>query len=163
MPFNSLNKSKDQMKKQFLCLLMTVILSSCGAMKSSLKNVDDNAPIPRLAADNTFIITEFSTDKRYGYDKDYPINVFFYNTKDDSVNQERFLNALAGPKGEKISFKKLESCCPFPSTHTEMGAGFLDVYEVQWDGLKEPLLLYMNIYEKGYLKVPVGFGLRQRN
>jgi hypothetical protein len=32
---------------------------------------------------------------------------------------------------------------------------FLDIYEIQWDGLK-PVTLYMNIYEKGALKVPVG-------
>jgi hypothetical protein len=27
----------------------------------------------------------------------------------------------------------------------------LDIYEIQWDGLK-PVALYMNIYEKGALK-----------
>jgi len=129
--------------------------------KSTLKNVDDNAPIPLLTVDNTFVIKEFSTDKRYGYDKDYPVNVFYYTTRNETINQERYLNALAGPKGQKISFKKLESCCPFPSKRSEMGAGFLDVYEVTWEGLKTPVILYMNIYEKGYLKVPVGFGLKK--
>ena len=124
-------------------------------------NVDDNAPIPLLSTDNTFVITEFSTDKRYGYDKDYPINVFYYSTRNETINQERFLNALAGPKGQKITFKKLESCCPFPSKRSEMGAGLLDVYEIDWEGLKIPITLYMNIYEKGYLKVPVGFGLKK--
>lgn len=149
------------MQKIFLLLLITLLSVSCVSTKSTLKNVDDNAPIPLLTVDNTFVIKEFSTDKRYGYDKDYPVNVFYYTTRNETINQERYLNSLAGPKGQKISFKKLESCCPFPSKRSEMGAGFLDVYEVTWEGLKTPVILYMNIYEKGYLKVPVGFGLKK--
>jgi hypothetical protein len=53
------------------------------------------------------VITEYSKNSKYGYDKDYPINVFYRNTRDESINQGRFLNALAGPKGEEITFKKL--------------------------------------------------------
>lgn len=151
------------MKKHILLLLVSIMSISCVSTKSTLKNVDDNAPTPRLSKNNTFIITEYSTDKKYGYDKDYPVNVFFYNTRNDTINQVRYLNALAGPKGEKISFTKLESCCPYPSKRSETGAGLLDVYEVRWEGLKTPVLLYMNIYEKGYLKVPVGFGLKKQD
>ncbi|TAF68332.1 MAG: 2-dehydro-3-deoxyphosphooctonate aldolase [Flavobacterium sp.] len=137
------------------------LFTSCISTKSTLQNVDNNAPIPQLSKNNTFIITEFSKDKKYGYDKDYPINIFYRGTKDDVINQQRFLNALAGPNGEAITFSKLESCCPFPSKNTEMGAGFLDVYEIKWDGLKKPILLYLNIYERGQLMVPVGFSLKK--
>jgi hypothetical protein len=123
--------------------------------------VDDNSPTPILKKDNSFLITEYSKDKRYGFDKDYPVNVFYINTKDENINQERFLNALAGPNGEKLIFKKLESCCPFPSKRSGMGAGLLDVYELKWEGQSKPLLIYMNIFEKGYLKVPVGLSLKK--
>jgi hypothetical protein len=109
----------------------------------------------------TFDIKLFSTDKKYGYDKDYPINIFFQTSKSE-INQERFLNALAGPKGEKITYTKLESCCPFPTKRSEMGAGFLDVYELQWEGQKKPIVLYLNIYEKGILMVPMGLRLRDK-
>jgi hypothetical protein len=40
-----------------------------------------------------------------------------------------------------------------------MGGGFLAVYEVTWVGQKQPVKLYLNIYEKGALLVPIGFGL----
>lgn len=149
------------MKKILGCLTCLLILNSCISTRSTLQNVDDNAPVPQLTKKNTFIITAFSKDKKYGYDKDYPINVFYKGTKDESINQQRFLNALAGPNGEAISFKKLESCCPFPSKNTEMGAGFLDVYEIKWEGQKKPILLYLNIYERGYLMVPVGMTLNK--
>lgn len=149
------------MKKIMLFITLILFFTSCISTKSTIKNINDSAPLPQLNRNNTFVITEYSKDKKYGYDKDYPINVFYYSTKNETINHERFLNALAGPKGEKISFKKLESCCPFPTKRSEMGAGFLDVYEVKWEGLKKPILLYMNIYEKGDLKVPVGFSLKK--
>jgi hypothetical protein len=149
------------MKKSMLFIAILIFATSCVSTKSTLKNVDDNAPNPKLTAENTFVITQFSTDKRYGYDKDYPINIFFRNSKDESINQQRYLNALAGPKGEKITYTKLESCCPFPTKRSDMGAGFLDVYEVKWEGQKNPILLYLNIYEKGVLMVPVGFSLKK--
>jgi hypothetical protein len=150
------------MKNNFLILLLLLFFASaCVSTKSTLKNVDNNAPIPKLTSENTFVITEYSKDKKYGYNKDYPINVFFRSTKDETINQQRFLNALAGPKGEKIAFKKIETCCPFPTKNTEIGAGFLDIYEITWAGQKSPLLLYFNIYEKGTLMVPVGLSLKK--
>ena len=149
------------MKKLSLLVSCIFLFTSCISTKSTLKNVDNNAPVPQLTKNNTFVITAFSKDKKYGYDKDYPINIFYRGTKDDVINQQRFLNALAGPNGEAITFSKLESCCPFPSKNTEMGAGFLDVYEIKWEGLKKPILLYLNIYERGQLMVPVGFSLKK--
>ncbi|HEY6144484.1 MAG TPA: 2-dehydro-3-deoxyphosphooctonate aldolase [Flavobacterium sp.] len=148
------------MKKILSLFALLVISTSCVSTKSTLKNVDDNAPTPTLK-NNTFVITEYSKDKKYGYDKDYPINIFYGNTKNETINQQRFLNALAGPKGEKITYTKLESCCPFPTKRSEMGAGLLDVYELKWEGQKSPVILYMNIYEKGLLMVPVGLTLNK--
>jgi hypothetical protein len=137
-------------------------MASCSSTQSTLKNTDDNAPNLTLSKDNTFVITAYSKDKKYGYDKDYPINIFFNNTNNETINQSRFLNALAGPKGEKITFTKLESCCPFPTKRSEMGAGFLDVYELKWIGQKKPVLLYLNIYEKGILMVPTGLSMKKQ-
>lgn len=148
------------MKKYVLFLILVNLFSSCVSTKSTLKNVDDNAPNLRLTADNTFVITQYSKDKKYGYDEDYPINIFYKNSKDDILNQERFLNALAGPNGEKITYKKLESCCPFPTKRSDMGAGFLDIYELTWNGQTTPVKLYLNIFEKGVLMVPVGLTLK---
>ena len=137
------------------------IFTSCVSTRSTLKNVDDNAPIPTLSKDNTFVLTEYSKDKKYGYDPDYPVNVFYKNTKDENLNAQRYLNALAGPKGEIITYTKLESCCPFPTKRSEMGAGFLDVYEIKWQGQTQAVKLYINIYERGYLLVPVGFSIKK--
>lgn len=148
------------MKNIFFFLSLSLVFNSCVSTRSTLKNVDDSAPDLVLNSENTFDIKQFCTDKKYGYDKDYPINIF-YITSNTDANQERFLNALAGPKGEKITYAKQESCCPFPTKRSDMGAGFLDVYELRWEGQTKPIVLYINIYEKGILMVP--FGLRLKN
>ena len=149
------------MKKILPFITLLLLYTSCISTQSTIKNMDDNAPIPRLESNNTFVITEYSKDQKYGYEKEYPINIFYSNTKNETINQQRYLNALAGPKGEKITYTKLESCCPFPTKRSEMGAGFLDVYELKWEGQRNPVTLYLNIYEKGILMVPVGLTLKK--
>ena len=144
--------------KNSLCTLLSLgILSSCVSTQSTLQNVDDYALIPQLSKTNSFVLTSYSKDKNYGYDKDYPINVFYKNVAAAKENQERFLNALAGPKGEKITYIKTGICCPFPTTKSEMGVASLDVYSISWEGLKIPAILYLNSFEKGALMIPVGF------
>jgi len=148
--------------KSFIALLFIGIFAvSCISTKSTLKNVDDNAPEPILTKNGWFLITEYAKDKKYGFDKNYPINIFYKSVADEDINPKRFLDALTGPKGEVITYKKLESCCPFPSKRGDSGAGFLDIYEINYSGLKKPLKLYFNIYEKGYLFVPKGFELKK--
>lgn len=149
------------MKTRFLLLISIVFLSvSCVSTKSTLKNVDDTAPNLVVNKQNAFVIKDYATDDKYGYDKDYPINIFYRNTANDSINQQRFFNALTGPNGEKLFFEKVGVCCPFPSKNSVSGAALLDVYEVKWVGQKTPITLYLNIYEKSPIMVPKGFGLK---
>ena len=149
------------MKKIASFIAILISITSCTSTKSTIKNIDNDAPNLQLIENNTFYISEFSKDKKYGYDKDYPINIFFESTRNETINQQRFLNALAGPNGEKIASTKLESCCPFPTKRSDMGAGLLDVYELKWEGQKKPVILYLNIYEKGVLMVPFGLRLKK--
>ena len=148
------------MKNIFFFIVLLIAATSCVSTKSTLKNVDDNAPDLTLTKNNTFAITLFSKDKKYGYNPDYPINIFYRNIRDETLNEIRFLNALAGPNGEKITYTRLETCCPFPTKRSDMGAGFLNVYELKWEGQKKPITLYLNIYEKGILMVPMGLSLK---
>ena len=65
------------MRKAIFYIALVLSISACTSTKSTLQNTDDNAPDLQLDSNNTFIIKEYSTDKKYGYDKDYPINIFF--------------------------------------------------------------------------------------
>ena len=145
--------------KKILALLFLLLIAtnSCVSTKNTIKNIDDNAAIPKLTKKNAFVLTTYSKNSKYGFDKDYPINVFYKNSQDENLNATRFLNALAGPNGENLDFEKIDSCCPFPSTHSELGAGFLDIYKITYKGISKPIFLYINIYERGLLEVPLGF------
>ena len=73
---NSLHKMKTY--KTLLFITFISILSSCGAIKSTIKNIDNSAIKP-VVKEGQFIITEYAKDSNYGYDKDYPINLGFEN------------------------------------------------------------------------------------
>ncbi len=74
-----------------------------------------------------------------------------------------YLNMLSGPNGEKVKFKRLGSCCAFETKNSPFGnTGLLDKYEVTYDGLKEPVILFMNMYDPptGDLFAPSGLKMR---
>ena len=149
-----------QSLKFYITFLLFLIFVSCGSIKSSIKNVDNNVVKPALK-DNHFVITEYSTDKKYGYNKDYPINLGFENEKTSQKNIAYYFDALLGKKGEKFIYEKLENCCPFPSTRNAMGAGTLDVYEITFEGNPKKIILYINIFERGKVLCPIGFSIKK--
>lgn len=146
--------------KKVLCLFSVILLSSCVSTKSTLKNVDNTAPALELKNNMTFKVTQVSNDPKYGYDPDYPINIYFRNTVNETINQERYFNALAGPNGETLTFEKTGICCPFPTKNIASGAGLIHVYEVSYKGLEKPLVLYVNMYEKGIIQAPKGLTIK---
>lgn len=139
--------------------IFILFLSSCGSVKSTLKNVDNTVSRPGIK-DNHYIITTYAKDSKYGYNKDYPINLGFENEKFGFRSIDFFFNALLGEKGEKITYIKKESCCPFPTTRSVMGGGILDIYEVSFNGSSKTIVLYFNIFDKGQLLCPNGFSIK---
>lgn len=152
------------MKKYSLIFLILYasLFISCGSIKSTLQNVDNTAIKPP-ARSGQFILTEYASDNKYGYNQDYPINLGFENEKYSSKNISYFFNALNGPNGEKIMYDRIDSCCPFPSKKSVMGAGTLDIYQVTFEGSDKKILLYINIYEKGKVLCPKGFSIKKLN
>jgi hypothetical protein len=73
------------------------------------------------------------------------------------ANERRFLNGLAGPKGEQIKYFRNGSCCGFRTPNGIDNFGLLDIYSVYWTGSKDTAVLFLNMYDKGDLLIPVGF------
>ena len=144
------------MIKKILSIGFLSILFSCISTKSTIKNTNEKATIPIIINNNHFVITEIASNKKYGYHPDYPINTGFTTIQEGEHNDKYFLNALKGPQGETLSYEKTGNCCPFPSKKTEMGVGLLTLYQIKWKGLKNPITLYFNSYEKGDLLIPIG-------
>lgn len=146
--------------KYLFSIIAFFLLVSCISTKSTIKNIDNDAIRPIVKHD-MFVFTEYATDSRYGVDADYPVNIGIISDRSVDVFIAYFFNGLLGPNGEKVKFKKLETCCPFPTKHSNMGAGLLNVYEVNLEGSDKKQTFYFNIYEKGKIVCPKGFQIRK--
>ncbi len=103
--------------------------------------------------DGSMKLTEISIDKKYGFEANNKTSIKVGKIE----NQRAYLNALGGPNGEQVQFKRVASCCPFKSESAFLGQGLLDKYEVYYSGLKTPIILYLNGYDFEQPKCPIGF------
>ena len=113
----------------FICIA-GLLMSSCATSKKAVRKEEIKANVQHELLDaRTFKITKFTKDKTYGYTEDNPIKVG--GGMEGPLNEQRFLNALAGPNGEKVTYKRQGSCCPFKTPNAVFGdSGMLDMYEV---------------------------------
>jgi hypothetical protein len=98
-------------------------------------------------------LSEVSSDKKYGYEPNHKTSI-----KVGKIgNEQAYLKALRGLNGEQVQFRRVSSCCEFKSKSASFGSGLLDKYEVYYQGLKEPAILYLNGYDFETPKAPIGF------
>ena len=137
--------------------------SSSSNNKKGSSSAKDNPSFDKQQAElmdaNTFRITEVSSDASYGYTEENPVKVGG-SLQQGALNERRFLNALLGPNGEKVQYHRRGSCCMFKTPNGISGTGLLDAYEVKYEGLDKPIVLYVNMYDYGILRAPKGFTFR---
>ena len=153
-----------ELKKQLtLCGILFVLLA-CSSTKDISNNTKQTSKnTAQILRDNyTFLVTEIATDKTYGLSPKNPVEVGGAKDSEGPTNERRYLNALAGPNGEKISYQRAGSCCPVKSDNDPFGFGsvMLDNYRVTWENAKDTISIYINMYDSSQLKAPVGFTLR---
>ena len=116
----------------------------------------EHAPLrgePTQPAD--FTVTKPAPTSSYGFSQSDPIKVG--GPDGDPARERRFLDQLAGPNGEKITYTRLGSCCPFPTPRSLVGNGLLDQYQVFVDGDAVPKVLYLNMCDYEEPLIPRGF------
>ncbi|MDT0559441.1 hypothetical protein RM697_12320 [Ichthyenterobacterium sp. W332] len=137
-------------------LLIIILLTSCGAKNPKIVSTSTNPTTKSSDHTPFFDISEYSDNEAYGLSGDHPVMV-----GDMSVaNQRRYLASLSGPNGEEISFRRRGACCSYKSKNSSFGSSLVDVYEVLYDGLKNPILVYISFYDKETLYIPKGFTKR---
>ena len=76
----------------------------------------------------TTAVLAVSTDPEYGVSQKKPVCVAGIS-EEKVKNQHQHLNALRGPNGEAISYRRRGSCCDFKTRNGPIdGMGLLDVY-----------------------------------
>jgi len=147
------------MKYVILTILFTAFLISCGAKQQAILSTSTN-PTETSANHEPFLdITELAPNKKYALSGEHPVMVGEKSVQ----NQRRYIASLAGPNGEELTFHRRGSCCPYESENGMMGSALVDIYEVTYEGLKEPILLYISFYDDGPLYIPYGFKKRNLN
>ena len=147
--------------RKIFALSLLVLFASCISTKNTIQNIDDTAILPKIVY-GQFVLTETSNDSEYGYSEFYPVNLGFSkfeNSNNSNVN--RFFNSITGPNGEKVTYRLLETCCPFASKNNKMGAGTLDLYEIYLNEKASNKKIYINTFEKGKVMCPKGFSIKK--
>lgn len=162
------------MKRIFYPLSLCLALS--GTACKSTKSVTGTDARPRIAATTSVAPGYYdnarrtvppsaglavSTDSEYGVTQKKPVCVGGID-KSGVRNQQSYLNALRGPQGEEIRYRRQGSCCAFRTPNGLIdNMGMLDIYELSWAGNEKPMLIYINMYDKGPLLAPVGLTIAQ--
>ncbi len=149
-------------RKCFYIIGFLLLMVSCVSTKLTIKNISDTAIEPEMLDENTYKLVYFTENKKYAFHPDYPINVGFGLLDQREANKEKFLNALLGPNGEKVTYTQEGSCCPFPTDKSELGGGILDIYIITWEGNTKPLTIYLNSFEKGEVLIPLGLTAKKK-
>ena len=127
-------------------LISTILLLS---ITLTLKSQDNSI-------DERVIIGEISTDKSYGFKTKTNIKV-------GSVrNEYAFIAQLTGPNGEEITANRLGSGWDVKSKNSPIGNKVpLDKWEIKYEGLKEPIIIYLNGYDYEKPKCPIGLSFKK--
>lgn len=146
---------------QFIILILAAIACSPSKQAATTQTTTKQTTTPKSADGLSFLLTEISTDRTYGLSEKNPVEVGGAENREGPLNERRYLNALAGPNGEKVSYYRAGSCCGVKSKNGLMGIAILDNYRVTWEGSKDTVSIYINMYDYGILKAPVGFTIRK--
>jgi hypothetical protein len=117
-----------------------------------------NQPTQHKLVDlNTFKIEKTAASAAYAYSTQTPVKVGGAENNEGILNERRFLNALRGPNGEKITYELVGSCCYYEIKNPEhSNIGLLDSYKVTV-GEKEYILYFAPYETDKELFAPKGF------
>jgi hypothetical protein len=138
-----------------------VILLAASACRSAPADASDAVPPPEPAVETAepATLAAAADEARYAYSEANPVLVGGDDPDGGPARERRYLDRLRGPDGQSVTYVRLGSCCPFETPNAKL-YGLLDMYEVTYSGLAEPVVLYLNMYDPGEARAPDGFTLR---
>jgi hypothetical protein len=153
--------------KNILLIWILIVMAGCASprTKSSLASGkgDTRTKAVENIDNNTYLLVEVAEDRTYAFDAANSVKVGGSKNGNGPLNERRYLNALLGPKGEPVKYYRAGSCCSFKTPNALIGdSGLLDRYRVTWEGSKDTVNIFLNIYDEGDLKIPAGFTAKKK-
>lgn len=108
------------------------------------------APTQIAPAQQTASKCPVSQDDTYGYARENPVQIGG-GAMYVRAREERYLDALRGPDGQPIQYKRIGSS-PQSTNRTTI----LDLYELTYAGLEKPISLYLDAYHFWEQRAPKG-------
>lgn len=93
---------------------------------------------------------ELATDPAYGFSADNPIQVGSNSLSDGPERELIYLLTLRGPNGEEVFYTR-------HAPQFNQAGTIVDPYLIEYEGVKEPVILYFDLYTYTALLVPFGF------
>jgi hypothetical protein len=155
--------------KNILLIGILLVLAGCASPKGGTKSSstsgkgDTRTKAVENIDNNTYLLVEVAEDRTYALDAANSVKVGGSKNGNGPLNERRYLNALLGPKGEPVKYSRAGSCCAFKTPNAMIGdSGLLDRYRVTWEGSKDTVNIFLNMYDEGDLKIPSGFTAKKK-
>lgn len=103
--------------------------------------------------------------KEYGYNPNLPIKVGS-GINGGAENQRKYLDLLRDNNGNKISYQRLASCCPYPSSNGLFGQAMCDKYRITYqdkNGSEIDTILYLSFYDYDTPSAPNNLFIKESN
>ena len=99
------------------------------------------------------------TDQKaaYGISEQNPIMLGSQEGRSPAKVLHAYMDRLQGPKGEKVTYRRIGTCCEFETPRGLFGGkGVLEVWDVTHKRLTEPIKVFINVYDPGEVLPPAG-------
>jgi hypothetical protein len=140
-----------------LCFLFALLIISCDASKEASTTRDLKFIDP-----NTYQLYDVAQDAKYAYTSDMPVKVGGFYQNERVLHERRYLNALLGPDGEKVTYKNIGNCC-FERVRGKEGkmiTKMITKYELTYEGSQRRFVIFISPFETDEMKAPKGFTFR---
>jgi len=140
-----------------LCL---IAFAGCSSWNSAAGSARPGPPPPDIGRPLVANPLFENAEGEYGLTRTNPVLVA-HLAGITPYSERLYLHRLRGPDGQPVEYRRAGSCCHFSTPNGVVAElGLLDVYEVRYRGLREPVTVYINMYDPGHsLRAPDGFKL----
>ena len=109
-------------------------------------------PTPSATPEPTEVppLCYIAEDPEYGFSPDRPIQVGNTNFTDGPEREQLYLLTLRGPENQEVIFSR-------QAPRFNQSGTIVDAYQIEYNGLEHPIMLYLDLYHFASLQLPIGF------
>jgi hypothetical protein len=143
-----------------ILIIFSLLIVACKSEKLHWTTKKKNTLETLPEVDSILVLEGVSKNSEYGYSTKHPIKLGVTSEYISVTYPEKYLQSITGPQGQAIVYERIKSCCFFKTVNSDaayQNVGVLEVYEITYEGLPSPKILYLNFFDEGAVFAPQGF------